>query len=95
MSSSSHIVNKKKDILILGRTEEKIGSKYLTLVSTVKTKEVLIKYTELWDNIKNLIETMQGGEACDYGKDFMKIKFNSDSDDNLPLNKTLKFILWQ
>ena len=29
-----------------------------------------------------------GGEVGDYGKDFIKIKFNSD--DNLPLNKTLK-----
>ena len=90
MNSSSHIVNKKKDILILGCTEEKNGNRYLTLVSTVKTKEVLIKYAELWDNIKNLIKAIQGGEACDYGKDFMKIKFNSDSDDNLLLNKILK-----
>ena len=28
-------------------------------------------------------------DECDYEKDYMKIKFNSD--DNLPLNKTLKF----
>ena len=28
---------------------------------------------------------------CDYGKDYMKIKFNSDQ--NLPLNKPLKFRL--
>ena len=26
---------------------------------------------------------------CDYEKDYMKIKFNSD--DNIPLNKSLKF----
>ena len=32
---------------------------------------------------------MSSGE-CDYGKDFMKIKFNSD-DHDLPLNKPLKF----
>ena len=62
--------------------EEKNGNKYLTLVSTDKNKEVLTKYTELWNKIKNLIKL---GE---YGKDFMKIKFNSD--DNLPLNKILK-----
>ena len=74
--SSSHIVNKKKYILILGCTEEKNGSKYFTLVSTVKTIEVLIKYKELWDNIKNLTKATQGDEACDYGKDFMEIKFN-------------------
>ena len=29
------------------------------------------------------------GNECDYEKDYMKIKFNSD--DNLPLNKPLKF----
>ena len=65
-----------------GSIEAKNGNKYLTLVSTNKNKEVLIKYKELWDGIKNLIKS---GE---YGKDFMKIKFNSD--DNLPLNKRLK-----
>ena len=31
------------------------------------------------------------GDECDYGKDNMKIKFNSD--DDLPLNKLLKFHL--
>ena len=38
-----------------GYIEEKNGNKCLTLVSTDKNKEVLIKYTELWDKIKNLI----------------------------------------
>ena len=28
-------------------------------------------------------------DKCDYGKNYMKIKFNSD--DDLPLNKPLKF----
>ena len=70
-----------------GCSEEKNGNKYLTLVSTDKNKEVLIKYTKLWDGIKNLIECnfIKKGE---YEKGFMKIKFNSD--DNLPLNKILK-----
>ena len=31
-------------------------NKYLILVSRDKTKEVLIKYTELWDRFKNLIK---------------------------------------
>ena len=39
-----------------GCIEEKYGNKYLTLVSTDKKKELLTKYTELWDKIKNLIE---------------------------------------
>ena len=47
----------------------------------------MIKYTELWDGIKNSVEKVNN-KLGEYGKDFMKIKFNSD--DNLPLNKTLK-----
>ena len=70
-----------------GHFEEKNGNKYLILDSTDKNKEVLIKYTKLWDGIKNSIEKVNN-KLGEYGKDFMKIKFNSD--DNLPLNKTLK-----
>ena len=36
-----------------GYFEEKNGNKYLILDSTDKNKEVLIKYTKLWDGIKN------------------------------------------
>ena len=35
------------------------------------------------------MKAIYGGEENDYGKDYMKIKFNSD--DELPLNKSLKF----
>ena len=42
--------------LIIGKVngcnEEINGNKYLTLVSTDKSKKVLIKYTELWDKLK-------------------------------------------
>ena len=71
-----------------GHIEEKNGSKYLVFDSTDENKEVLKKYTELWNGIKNEIETINGGTEGEYGKDFMKIKF--DTDDNLPLNKPLK-----
>ena len=47
----------------------------------------MTKYTELWDGIKHLIEKIND-KPGENGKDFMKIKFNSD--DNLPLNKTLR-----
>ena len=67
--------------------EEISRNKYLTLVSTNKNKEVLTKYRELQDEIKNPIEKMNN-KSGKYGKDFMKIKF--DSDNSLPLNKTLK-----
>ena len=64
-------------------------NKYLTLVSTDKNKKVLTKYTELWDETKNLIREIND-KPGKYEKDFLKIKFNSD--DNLPLNKTLKLL---
>ena len=53
--------------------EEKNENEYLTLVSTDKNKEVLIKYTELLDKIKNLIEC-NPIIAGKYEKYFMKIK---------------------
>ena len=70
-----------------GFIEEKNENKYLTLVSTDKNKKVLTKYTKLWNGIKNLIEKLNN-KPGKYGKDFTKIKFNSD--DSLPLNKKLK-----
>ena len=57
-----------------GYIQEKSGTKYLTLVSTAKNKEVLIKYTELRDKIKNLIKKMNN-KPGDYDKKYMKIKF--------------------
>ena len=71
-----------------GHTEENNGNKYLVFDSTDENKEVLKKYTELWDGIKDEIETINGSKKIEYGKDFIKIKFNTD--DNLPLNKPLK-----
>ena len=70
--------------------EEKNKNKYLTFASTDKNKEVLKKSTELWDEIKSLIQKIDS-KSCEYGKDYMKIQFNSD--DNLPLNKILNFII--
>ena len=68
--------------------EEKNLNKYLIFDSTDENKELLKKYQDLWSEIKNKIEAASSGE-CDYEKDYMKIKFNSD--DDLPLNKPLKF----
>ena len=70
-----------------GYLGKKNGNRYLILVSTDKNKEVSIKYRKLWDGIKNSIKKLNN-KLGEYGKDFMKIKFNFD--DNLPLNKTLK-----
>ena len=57
--------------------------------SVNENKEVLKKYTELWDGIKYEIKTINNDKENHYGKDYLKIKFNSD--DDLPLNKPLKF----
>ena len=73
-----------------GYIEEKGVNKYLVFDSTDENKELLKKYNDVWNGIKNKIEEVSSGE-CDYEKDYMKIKFNSD--DYLPLNKPLKFHL--
>ena len=72
-----------------GHIEENNGNKYLVFDSTDENKEVLKKHSDVWDGIKNKIKAINGGEKNDYEKDYMKIKFNSD--DDLPLNKPLKF----
>ena len=71
-----------------GYIEEKNGNKYLIFDSTDENKELLKKYNDVWNGIKNKIEAVTSGE-CDYEKDYMEIKFNSD--DDLPLKKPLKF----
>ena len=71
-----------------GYIEEKNGYKYLPFASTDKIEKLFKKITELWDEIKHLIKTVNGGESGDHGIDFMKIQFNSD--DNPPLNKILR-----
>ena len=72
-----------------GYTEEKNGNKYLIFNSVDENKEVLKKYADVWERIKNNIKAINDGEESNYGKDYMKIKFNSDHD--FPLKKPLKF----
>ena len=68
--------------------EKKCVNKYLIFDSTDENKELLKKYNDVWNGIKNKIEEVSSVKY-DYEKDYMKIKFNSDED--LPLNKPLKF----
>ena len=56
--------------------------------STDENKELLKKYNDVFNGIRGKIKEVSSDE-CDYEKDYMKIKFNSD--DDLPLNKQLKF----
>ena len=69
---------------------KKTGNKYLIFDDSVnENKALLKKYADVWDGIKNEIKAINGGKENNYGKDNMKIKFNSDKD--LPLKKPLKF----
>ena len=56
-----------------------------------ENKEVLKKYEEVWKGVKKEIETNNGGEKIEYGKDKKKKRF--DSNDDLPLNKPIKLRL--
>ena len=69
---------------VIGHIAEKNRNKDLVFDSMDENKEILKKSAELWDGIKNKIETINDGKIGEYGKDFMKIKF--DTDDDLPLN---------
>ena len=76
-----------------GYIEEKLVNKYLVfdsmeLHSTDANKELIKKYNDVFNGIRNKIRKISDDER-DYEKDYMKIKFNSD--DDLPLNKQLKF----
>ena len=71
-----------------GYIEEHDGNKYLTYASTDKNKKALKKYAKPWDEIKHHSQTINASKPGEYEKDYMKIKFSSD--DDLPLNKTLK-----
>ena len=69
---------------------EKINeNKYLIFDSIDENKELLKKYNDVFNGIMGKIKEVSNDE-CDYEKDYMKIKFNSD--DNLPLNKPLNFL---
>ena len=64
------------------------GCKYLIFALTENNKKVLRKYTDVWNEIKNQIETINGGESINYKKDFIGNRFGSN-DNDLPLGRTL------
>ena len=71
--------------------EEINESKILTLVPTNESKEKRKKYEELWIKIRDLIRSVTR-KSDDYDEKYVKTKL--DSYDKLPLNKTIKFLLW-
>ena len=70
-----------------GYFEEINKSKNLMLVPTNKNKEIIKKYEELWSKIRDLIRSITKN-SDDYDEKYMKNKF--DSDDDLPLSKTIE-----
>ena len=75
--------------------EERGVNKYLVfdsmeLHSTDKNIELPKKYSDAFNGSRDKIKEINSDE-CNYEKDYIKIKFNSD--DDLPLNKPLKFRL--
>ena len=76
---------------MIGHFEEKNENKYLVLDDVNETKEVSKRYKEVWDGVKKDTETINGGERVEYGKDFIKIRF--ESNDDLPMNEPIKLCL--
>ena len=52
-----------------------------------ENEEVSKKYEEVWESVRKDIEPTNGGEKFEYGKDFKKIRF--ESNDDLPMNKPI------
>ena len=71
-----------------GYIEEINKDKYLVFGDTDKNKELLKRYDDVLNGIMSKIKKIDD-DWLKYTKDYTKIKFNSD--DNLPLNKPLKF----
>ena len=61
----------------------------LTVIPSNKSKEKIKRYEELGSKIKDLLSSITKN-SDDYGKIYMKIKFNSDED--LPLNKMIELL---
>ena len=71
-----------------GYIEEINEDKYLVFDDTHENKELLERYDDVFNGIMNKI-TKIDDDWFEYSKEYMKIKFSSD--DNLKLNKSLKF----
>ena len=76
-----HLMIKRIDRFV----EQISGDKYLNISNTQRNNEVLRKYLEVWNGIKDCVEKINDKDS----KDFMKTKFNSD--DDIPLNRELYF----
>ena len=67
---------------------KKNSNRYLVFDLKDKNKKWLKKYNDIFNGIMSKIREIDD-DWLEYSKDYMKIRFSSD--DNLPLNKPLKF----
>ena len=58
---------------MIGHFEEKNENKYLVLDDVDENKEVSKKYEEVWEDVKNEIETINGAKKLNMGKIFKKL----------------------
>ena len=52
-------------LIMRADTLKKVGNKYLIFDSTDENKELLQKYNDVWNGIKNGIKTINGGKEND------------------------------
>ena len=71
-----------------GYIKEYWTHKYLIFDSTDENEKLLKRYNDVFNGLIDKIKKIDD-DWLQYTKDYTKIKFNSD--DNLPLNKPLKF----
>ena len=76
---------------MIGHFEEKNEIKYLVIDDLDENKEVSKKYKEVWKGVKKKLKPLMAVKKIEYGKDFRKIRF--ESNDDLPLNKPIKLRL--
>ena len=74
---------------VYGYFEENSGKKYFDIDNTHNNKKILQKYMLLWDDIKDITKNKGGKPFSDFVKDNRNFKF--DTDDDIPLDKVLKF----
>ena len=72
-----------------GIIREENGIKYLSIALTSDNKDILMKYKEVRDAIKNTIQVKNAVKPLEYGEDYMKIKFDAYEND-LPMDKVIK-----
>ena len=72
-----------------GFIDELDGKKYLNISLADNDNDVIIKYLEAFDGIKDNIKKLKDGLPVAYDKNYMKIQL--ETNDVLPLNKLMKF----